>query len=326
MTSLLDVRKISKTFMVGRGFMGSQKAALRALHEVSFSVDEGEAFGIVGESGCGKSTAGRAILRLIEPDAGQTFYKGEDLLTAGRSRMRALRREIQIIFQDPYASLNPRLTIRRALAEPMLLHGVATRANVREKIADILREVGLPAEAMEKYPHEFSGGQRQRIGIARALVLDPKLIVADEPVSALDVSIQAQILRLMAKLQETRRLSFVFISHDLGVVRYFCKRVAVMYLGRVVETGPVAELFDEPLHPYTQALRAASPVPDPKTKITVAKIEGDVASALSPPTGCHFHPRCPKATDICRKVYPEWRQVTEKRGVACHLYPAAAAQ
>ncbi|GGE32151.1 ABC transporter ATP-binding protein [Agaricicola taiwanensis] len=323
MTTLLDVKNVSKTFVVGKGFMGSRKAKLQALHDISFSVGEGESFGIVGESGCGKSTAGRSILRLVEPDAGQVFYQGEDLLTANRKRMRALRREIQIIFQDPYASLNPRLTIGRTLAEPMLLHGVATRRDVEEKIQSVLAEVGLPPQAMQKYPHEFSGGQRQRIGIARALALDPRLIIADEPVSALDVSIQAQVLQLMEKLQRTRRLSFVFISHDLGVVRHFCRQVAVMYLGRIVEKGSVNDVFEEPLHPYTQALRAASPVPDPRAKITVAKIEGDAASAMSPPSGCHFHPRCPKAMDICRREYPAWREVGH-RGVACHLYPAKA--
>ncbi|WP_353171446.1 ABC transporter ATP-binding protein [Paracandidimonas soli] len=320
MMPLLQVKGLSKTFYVRQGFMGSQKAELHALRDVSFEVAEGESFGIVGESGCGKSTAGRAILRLVEPSAGEVRYQGEDIAKADRRRLRELRREIQIVFQDPYASLNPRITIGRALAEPMLLHGVATRADVKEKVAQALMEVGLPAQAMQKYPHEFSGGQRQRIGIARALALAPRLIVADEPVSALDVSIQAQVLLLMEDLQRRRGLSFVFISHDLGVVRHFCRRVAVMYLGRVVEQGPVDALFDEPLHPYTKALRQASPVPDPKTKITVAKIEGDVASALSPPSGCHFHPRCPQAMPECRTRYPEWRDMGGGRGVACHLH------
>jgi oligopeptide/dipeptide ABC transporter ATP-binding protein len=293
------------------------------VHDVSFSVAEGEAFGIVGESGCGKSTAGRSLLRLTEPSSGEVRYKGENIVDFDAARLRALRREIQIIFQDPYASLNPRMTIGQTLAEPMLLHGIATRANVQEKIEAALLEVGLPAQAMQKYPHEFSGGQRQRVGIARALSLNPKLIVADEPVSALDVSIQAQVLLLMEDLQRKRGLSFVFISHDLGVVRHFCDNVAVMYLGRVVEKGGVDTLFEQPLHPYTQALRAASPVPDPENRITVAKIEGDIASPLNPPTGCHFHPRCPKAMDICKKEYPVMR-VAEGREVACHLYPEQA--
>ena len=318
---LLQVKGLSKTFMVQQGFMGAKKVPLHALRNVSFEVGKGESFGIVGESGCGKSTAGRALLRLIEPSSGEVLYNGENIVKTGRRRLRELRREIQIVFQDPYASLNPRITIGRALAEPMLLHGVAGRGDVQDKVAAALLEVGLPAQAMQKYPHEFSGGQRQRIGIARALSLAPQLIVADEPVSALDVSIQAQVLQLMEALQERRSLSFVFISHDLGVVRHFCRRVAVMYLGRIVEQGPVDTLFDEPLHPYTQILRQASPVPDPKSKITVAKIEGDVASALSPPSGCHFHPRCPKAMPECRTSYPEWRSFGGGRGVACHLYP-----
>ena len=321
---LLEVKNLSKRFVVKQGFMGSKKAELHAVHDVSFSVAEGEAFGIVGESGCGKSTAGRSLLRLTEPSAGEVRYKGEDIVGFDADRLRALRREIQIIFQDPYASLNPRMTIGQTLAEPMLLHGIATRANVREKIEAALLEVGLPAQAAQKYPHEFSGGQRQRVGIARALSLNPKLIVADEPVSALDVSIQAQVLLLMEDLQRKRGLSFVFISHDLGVVRHFCDNVAVMYLGRIVEKGSVDTVFEQPLHPYTQALRAASPVPDPDNRITVAKIEGDIASPLNPPTGCHFHPRCPKAMDVCKREYPAMR-LAEGREVACHLYPAAAA-
>jgi len=321
---LLEVKNLSKRFVVKQGFMGSKKAELHAVHDVSFSVAEGEAFGIVGESGCGKSTAGRSLLRLTEPSAGEVRYKGEDIVGFDADRLRALRREIQIIFQDPYASLNPRMTIGQTLAEPMLLHGIATRANVREKIEAALLEVGLPAQAAQKYPHEFSGGQRQRVGIARALSLNPKLIVADEPVSALDVSIQAQVLLLMEDLQRKRGLSFVFISHDLGVVRHFCDNVAVMYLGRIVEKGSVDTVFEQPLHPYTQALRAASPVPDPENRITVAKIEGDIASPLNPPTGCHFHPRCPKAMDVCKREYPAMRQA-EGREVACHLYPAIVA-
>lgn len=317
---LLQVKNLSKRFVVKQGFMGSKKIELHAVHDVSFSVDEGEAFGIVGESGCGKSTAGRSLLRLIEPSAGQVLYKGQNIVDFDADRMRELRREIQIIFQDPYASLNPRMTIGQTLAEPMLLHGLATRANVREKTEEALLEVGLPAQALQKYPHEFSGGQRQRVGIARALSLNPKLIVADEPVSALDVSIQAQVLLLMEDLQRKRGLSFVFISHDLGVVRHFCDNVAVMYLGRVVEKGWVEALFEQPLHPYTQALRAASPVPDPERKITLAKIEGDIASPLNPPSGCHFHPRCPMAMDVCSREYPAMRRA-EGREVACHLYP-----
>ncbi len=323
--ALLEIKGLSKTFVAHQGFMGAASGRVQALSDVSFSVQPGEAFGLVGESGCGKSTAGRAILRLIEPDAGSVRFKGEDIRAAGARRLRQLRRAIQIVFQDPYSSLNPRRTIGQTLGEPMAVHGMGTPDEIAAAVRAVLAEVGMPSDAAAKYPHEFSGGQRQRIGIARALVLQPELIVADEPVSALDVSIQAQILVLLRGLQERRNLSFIFISHDLGVVRHFCSTVAVMYLGRIVERGPVPEIFDEPLHPYTRVLRSASPVPDPKAKVIMAKLEGEVASALSPPSGCHFHPRCPHATDICRQVYPSWVQVTEDRGVACHLYPAAGA-
>jgi oligopeptide/dipeptide ABC transporter ATP-binding protein len=320
--ALLEVRHLVKTFTAHRGFMGGQTALVHALSDISFSVAPGEAFGLVGESGCGKSTAGRAILRLIEPDAGTVLFRGEDVFTADARRMRSLRRQMQIVFQDPYSSLNPRRTIGQTLSEPMRVHGLGNARDIAAAVRSLLAEVGMPIDAADKYPHEFSGGQRQRIGIARALVLQPALIVADEPVSALDVSIQAQILMLLRGLQQRRNLSFVFISHDLGVVRHFCRTVAVMYLGRIVERGPVPAIFDEPLHPYTRALRNASPVPDPKTKVIMVKLEGEVASALAPPSGCHFHPRCPHVMPICRDVYPGWVQVSEDRGVACHLYPA----
>ena len=321
--ALLEVEGLSKTFIARHGFLGTAAGHVRALSGISFSVRKGEAFGLVGESGCGKSTAGRAILRLIEPDTGHIRFKGEDVRAAGARRLRQLRRAIQIVFQDPYSSLNPRRTIGQTLGEPMAVHGLGSAAEIAAAVRAVLAEVGMPSDAAQKYPHEFSGGQRQRIGIARALVLQPELIVADEPVSALDVSIQAQILVLLRGLQERRHLSFIFISHDLGVVRHFCSAVAVMYLGHIVERGPVPAIFDEPLHPYTRVLRSASPVPDPKAKVIMAKLEGEIASALSPPSGCHFHPRCPHATEVCRRVYPEWVQVTPERGVACHLYPAA---
>ena len=321
---LLEVRNLVKTFAARRGFMGRDAGTVHALSDISFAVAPGEAFGLVGESGCGKSTAGRAILRLIEPDSGRVLFKEKDVFTADSRRMRALRREMQSVFQDPYSSLNPRRTIGQTLSEPMRVHGLGTAKEIRAKLRAVLAEVGMPVDAAEKYPHEFSGGQRQRIGIARALVLEPELIVADEPVSALDVSIQAQILVLLRGLQQRRNLSFVFISHDLGVVRHFCRTVAVMYLGRIVERAPVPAIFDQPMHPYTRALRSASPVPDPKSKVIMMKLEGEVASALSPPTGCHFHPRCPRAMPICKDVYPSWVQVTPDHGVACHLYPAPA--
>jgi len=321
---LLEVSHLVKTFPARSGLLGGDAGTVHALSDVSFSVAPGEAFGLVGESGCGKSTAGRAILRLIEPDSGSVLFKQKDVFAADARRMRALRREMQIVFQDPYSSLNPRRTIGQTLSEPMRVHRLGTPKEIRAKLRAVLAEVGMPADAAEKYPHEFSGGQRQRIGIARALVLEPELIVADEPVSALDVSIQAQILVLLRGLQRRRNLSFVFISHDLGVVRHFCRTVAVMYLGRVVERGPVPAIFDDPLHPYTRALRSASPVPDPKAKVIMMKLEGEVASALAPPSGCHFHPRCPRAMPICKEAYPGWTQVTADRGVACHLFPATA--
>jgi oligopeptide/dipeptide ABC transporter ATP-binding protein len=322
MRALLEVRNLVKTFPVRRGFMGGHAATVHALSDISFEVATGEAFGLVGESGCGKSTAGRAILRLIELNSGTVLFKKEDVFAADSRRLRSLRREMQIVFQDPYSSLNPRRTIGQTLSEPMRVHALGTAREIRANVRAVLAEVGMPVDAADKYPHEFSGGQRQRIGIARALVLQPELIVADEPVSALDVSIQAQILVLLRGLQQRRNLSFVFISHDLGVVRHFCSTVAVMYLGRIVERGPVPAIFEEPLHPYTRALRSASPVPDPKAKVIMMKLEGEVASAMAPPSGCHFHPRCPHAMPICRDVFPSWVQVTPDRGVACHLYPA----
>jgi len=317
---LLQVEGLRKFFTVKRGFPNPKTVTVRALDEISLSVEEGESFGLVGESGCGKSTAGRSILRLIEPDAGAIRFRGEDVMAADKARLRALRRQMQIIFQDPYSSLNPRRLVGNALAEPMRVHGLGSEAEIRAKVRAILGEVGLPADAAERFPHEFSGGQRQRVGIARALTVEPALIVADEPVSALDVSIQSQILLLLRSLQDRLGLSYLFVSHDLGVVRWFCRRMAVMYLGRIVESGPIPEIFTEPLHPYTRTLRDASPVPDPRKKVTLAKLEGEVPSATSPPSGCHFHPRCPKASDICREVYPAWREVAPGRGVACHLY------
>jgi peptide/nickel transport system ATP-binding protein len=318
--AILSVAGLRKFFTVRRGFPNPRKITVRAVDGISFEVAGGEAFGLVGESGCGKSTAGRAVLRLVEPDEGTVVFKGEDVRTASKARLRLLRRKLQIIFQDPYASLNPRRMIGKALIEPMRVHGVADGAEAAERAHAILAEIGLPADAMMRFPHEFSGGQRQRIGIARALTLEPELIVADEPVSALDVSVQAQILLLLQRLQERRRLAFIFISHDLGVVRYFCRRMAVMYLGRIVETGPIPDIFKEPLHPYTRMLRDASPVPDPRVKVAMQRIEGEVPSAVNPPAGCHFHTRCPHVMPICRTTYPAWRQIDGARGVACHLH------
>jgi oligopeptide/dipeptide ABC transporter ATP-binding protein len=321
--AVLTVRNLRKHFTLRRGFPTTVTSTVKAVDDVSFEVHAGEAFGIVGESGCGKSTTGRAILRLIEPDGGDIDYRGEDVRAARGAALRRLRRKLQIVFQDPYSSLNPRRKVGRALAEPIEVHGLAgSRAEVDGRVAALLEEVGLPADAAERFPHEFSGGQRQRIGIARALSLEPELIVADEPVSALDVSIQAQVLELLRNLQRKRGLSYVFIAHDLGVVRYFCQRLAVMYLGRIVEVGAAGALFAEPLHPYTRMLRDASPIPDPTMRTRLPRIEGETPSPSNPPSGCHFHPRCPHAMPVCRERYPETTRVGD-RLVACHLHAPA---
>ena len=316
---LLEVRDLAKHFAVTRGFLRPVTTIVRAVDGVSFAVTRGEAFGLVGESGCGKSTAARAVLRLIPPDAGCVRFGDIDVTGAHGSILQRLRRRMQIVFQDPYSSLNPRRTIGQTLTEPLGVHGLARGRAARERAIALLEEVGLPSSAYDRRPHEFSGGQRQRIGIARALSVEPELIVADEPVSALDVSVQAQVLLLLKDLQARRGLTFVFVSHDLGVIRWFCSRVAVMYLGRIVESGPVARVFGAPRHPYTRMLRDASPLPDPNIRGHLPRIIGEIPSAANPPSGCHFHPRCPRASDLCRTVYPEWGADGDG-GVACH-YP-----
>lgn len=317
---VLEVDNLIKHFHTRSGAFGDVPVVVRAVDGISLHVETGEAFGLVGESGCGKSTVGRAILRLIEPDAGVVKLDGADLARMRPARLRAMRPRMQMIFQDPYSSLNPKQTVGAALSEPIRVHGLAKGDAVDRKVASLLEEVSLPAEAATRYPHEFSGGQRQRIAIARALALDPDLIVADEAVSALDVSIQAQILSLMQELMARRGLAFLFISHDLGVVRTFCKRLAVMYLGRIVESGPVGAAFDTPMHPYTHALRMASPTPDPSARKALARLSGEIPSAAAPPPGCHFHPRCPYATDLCRTIPPRTTEPTSGRRVACHLH------
>ena len=314
---ILEVEDLVKHFTMVKGFPRPVKTVVRAVDGVSFAVRPGEAFGLVGKSGCGKSTAARALLRLIEPDAGRIRFDGTDVRAASGRALRALRRRMQIVFQDPYSSLNPRRTIGRTLAEPLAVHGLARGAAARAAAAALLDEVGLPEAALARFPHEFSGGQRQRIGIARALALRPDLIVADEPVSALDVSVQAQVLLLLKQLQARRNLAFLFVSHDLGVIRWFCTRVAVMYLGRIVEQGSAAEVFATPRHPYTRMLRDASPVPDPTRRGVLPRVLGEIPSAAAPPPGCHFHPRCPRTSALCRTDYPPWTE-TNGHGAACH--------
>lgn len=320
MSALLEVRHLVKRFESGGGWLGGEKQIVRAVNDVSFSVGRGESIGLVGESGCGKSTVARTLLRLIEPDEGEIVFEGKDLRKATPAELRKLRQRIQIVFQDPYASLNPRRTVRQTLAEPLVVHGLGNAAQIEAKVTKTILEVGLPATALDRYPHEFSGGQRQRIGIARALVLDPELIIADEPVSALDVSVQAQILQLLQRLKEERGLSFVFVSHDLGVVRHFCDTVCVMYLGRIIETGPTRDILDRPHHPYSRMLRDSSPVPDPSARITLEKIVGEIPAPTHLPSGCTFHPRCSRVRDDCKARLPPLTAMPPSRACACY-YP-----
>lgn len=299
---------------------GKTVGYVKAVDDVSFFVHEGETLGIVGESGCGKSTTGRVLMRLLEPTDGKIEFDGKDLSSLSQEEMRKTRRDIQMVFQDPYASLNPRHTIGKILEEPLVVHGMSDPKERKKKVHEFLEIVGLNAYHANRYPHQFSGGQRQRIGIARALMTNPKLIIADEPVSALDVSIQAQVLNLMQDLQKEFNLTYIFIAHDLGVVRHISDRVAVMYLGKMVELADSEQLYEKPLHPYTQALLSAVPVPDPDFQKEQIIIEGDIPNPADPPTGCPFHTRCPFKMDICTKVAPRLSEQTTGHSVACHLY------
>ncbi|MEM9026793.1 MAG: dipeptide ABC transporter ATP-binding protein [Pseudomonadota bacterium] len=316
---VVEVEDLTKHFPILRGLLAAEVGRVRAVDGVSFQVAPGETLCIVGESGCGKSTVGRLILRLIEPTSGKIRLEGADISDLDRKALQPLRRRMQMVFQDPYASLNPRMRAGQIVAEPLENFGGRTRAERTEIVAEIFGRVGLPRDAMRKYPFEFSGGQRQRLGIARALAVDPKVIVADEPVSALDVSVQAQVLNLMMDLKAEYGLSYIFISHDLGVVEHVADRVAVMYLGRIVELAPKTELFARPRHPYTRALMSAAPVPDPRANKERIVLEGDVPSPANPPAGCHFHTRCPFAFDRCRSEAPVLRDAGPGHTFACHL-------
>ena len=318
-TPLLEVADLKKHFPVKKGILRTTVGQVYAVDGVSFSIAQGETLGLVGESGCGKSTVARAVLRLVEPTSGSIKLEGRDIMPLSKQELRPFRREMQIIFQDPFSSLNPRMSAGDIVGEPLMVHGIARGKDRKERVAALFERVGLRAAQMDNYPHQFSGGQRQRLGIARALALNPKLIVGDEPVSALDVSIQAQVINLMMDLQQEKNLSYLFIAHDLAVVEHISHRVAVMYLGRIVEYTEKKELFTNPLHPYTEALLSAVPIPDPAIKRKKLVLQGDVPSPIAPPPGCHFHTRCPYAFDRCKVDEPPLKEVTLGHWAACHL-------
>lgn len=313
--TLLEVRNLKKYFHVGDN-------VLKAVNDVSFEIKRGETLGIVGESGCGKSTMGRTILRLYEPTAGEVIFEGKPVNKLNNQELKSMRRRMQMIFQDPYASLNPRMTVGDIIGEALDIHGLASGEKRKERIQELLSLVSLNPEHMNRFPHEFSGGQRQRIGIARALAVEPKFIVCDEPISALDVSVQAQVVNLLEQLQERMGLTYMFIAHDLSMVKYISDRVGVMYLGKMVELADSTKLYEKPLHPYTQALLSAIPIPDPEIERSRERIvlEGDVPSPMNPPSGCHFRTRCPKAMPECASMEPAWKEIEPGHFAACHLY------
>ncbi|MBI2988379.1 MAG: dipeptide ABC transporter ATP-binding protein [Deltaproteobacteria bacterium] len=318
--SLLEVRNLKKYFPVGGGLFSRRSGEVKAVDGVNLAVEEGETMGLVGESGCGKSTLGRSILRLIEPTGGEVYFQGKNLLAMSQRELREMRRQMQIIFQDPYASLNPRMRVGEIIGEGLEIHKLAKGKKKRDRVMELLHQVGLREEHYDRYPHEFSGGQRQRIGIARALAVSPTFIVADEPVSSLDVSIQAQIINLLQELQEKMHLTYFFISHDLRVVEHISHRVAIMYLGKVVEIASSDKIYRDAKHPYTRALLSAVPIPDPERKKERIILEGDVPSPVNPPPGCAFHPRCPYREDICDKAEPKLEFGADSHGVSCHVF------